>query len=105
MAGPAKTVQLETTAIHREADLWDRQAPIMATISTEAHFLKLNDDEAGFYADDFAPWYNDIARLVADRCAEAEDRMNEIRDRLRQIAAAYEANDESHRQNFLRLLP
>ena len=85
--------------IRAEADRWDEQARAMEHIreSVVEHQL------AGFDDGPFVDAYNALAQRFAAPCGEGRQSMLDIRDRLRAIAARYEANETSQVERFQKL--
>lgn len=100
MTGPTETFHVHPDLLRTESDLWDKASPKMGEISNEAHFLHFNAEEGGLLSYMFVPSYHKAARMIEERCGEARDRMDEIRDRLRSIAAGYEARDKQNAQHI-----
>jgi hypothetical protein len=86
--------------IRAEADRWDERAQQLEHIreSVVEHQLAFDDGP-------FVDAYNELAQRFAVPCRDGRQSMLDIRDRLRAIAARYEANETSQAERFQKLYP
>ena len=102
MALPAG-VKVATDALRAEASVWDQQSRQMGTIASKADGLRFNRVQAGVFQLVVGP-YVQLVDQVRGRCEEGGQRMTEIGNALRQVAATYEKEelDGTHRLKNLR---
>ena len=102
MALPAG-VKVATDALRAEAGVWDDQSRQMGTIASKSDGLRFNRVQAGVFQLVVGP-YLQLVDQVHGRCDEGAQRMTEIGNALRQVAATYEKEelDGTHRLRNLR---
>lgn len=76
-------------ALRAEARTWKDAATTAKSISTQVKGMELGNLEAGMFLL-LVEKYNAVVRHVEDRCAEGEERMNEIAEMLTKTARAYD---------------
>jgi|SRR5262245_26099183 len=96
-------VKVATDALRTEAGVWDQQSTQMGAIVSKADGLKFNRVQAGVFHFVVDP-YVQLVDQVHGRCQEGVQRMTEIANALRQVAATYEKEelDGTHRLKNLR---
>lgn len=101
MPGPG--FKVATDALRKEADLWQAEGDRIGRTGRDADSLRFTGNDAGMLRFMFVPEYHKVVDMVVARCKEGQDRMNEIRDTLKGIAAAYDAEEAKHLQGINRL--
>jgi hypothetical protein len=85
-------VRVATAALRSEANLWDEQAGRVSALAADAAGMEFGRLEAGLFQMMVGP-YNDVIRVVSQRCNQGSTAMTDIAATLRRVADTYEAED------------
>jgi Excreted virulence factor EspC, type VII ESX diderm len=85
-------VSVATNTLRSEANQWDEQAGRLGALSTKVAGMEFGRLEAGLFQMMVGP-YNDVVRVVAQRCGQGSTAMTEIAATLRNVANTYDAED------------
>jgi hypothetical protein len=92
--------RIATEALREEARTWRDQGSSMTTLGSHVDALHFFGNEGGVLRWAFEGPYEELVDMVALRCSEAEDRMEEITQALFKIAGDFEAFEDTIMQEF-----
>jgi hypothetical protein len=90
----AAQVKVATEVLRTEATEWERQSAAIGALEAKVAGMELGTVEAGLFFMIVSP-YNEIVSKVSARCGEGKAAMTEIADTLRDVATAYEEEDQN----------
>ena len=93
MAEPDKAqLEVATSALRKEAGVWDSQGAVMQKIAEQATTLDMGRIEAGIFQV-IVGTYQDVVRQITDRATEGSGRMKEVADALVAAANVYDQEE------------
>jgi hypothetical protein len=101
MTASAEHWSVHPGALRKEGDLWEAQSAVMEKISDDGDVLRFDSPEGGLLTFMYVPSYHKMVDMIVNRCAEARERMLEIKDRLNLLATGYEATEAQNIHNIL----
>jgi hypothetical protein len=85
-------VQVATSTLRAEAQVWDHESRQLAATAARAEALDLNRVEAGIFQL-LVSAHNSVVTQVASRCREGRQQTAQIAATLRQVATTYDTED------------
>lgn len=85
-------VQVVTGSLHRVAQIWDREATAIGSITPQVNAMSFDRLEAGVFQLIVSP-YDAVVQTVAKRCAEGKTEMQSIASALNANAKNYAINE------------
>ncbi|MBF9071652.1 type VII secretion target [Streptacidiphilus fuscans] len=91
--------QVTTDDLRTDANAWEQQAEQMGAVVSRVNELKMDRVQAGIFQLAVSP-YVEVIQAVQERSQEGQKAMNDIAGGLRQVAANYEHQEQSHVASF-----
>jgi hypothetical protein len=102
MAPTAHDIAVATGALRTEADVWSRQAAVLARASAQAGALAFGRLQAGVFQL-IVTTHTDLTAAMVARCAEGTGQMQQISATLHHVADVYDDEERRHVHAFRHL--